>query len=191
MGARDGVAGPMRVMATRIREEEDGAVHHVFARGNRKALVFADDRDRLMYLGLLERTVRHYGWLLLSYCLMSTHLHLLVETQKANLGRGMNWLHGHYGRYFARKIELPGHVFERPYGNRRVKDDEYLWTAVQYIARNPVKAELCERPRDWMWSSHAGVVDGTAPAWVARERLLWYFEGLGGVPLERYAAMVG
>ena len=36
-----------------------------------------------------------------------------------------------------------------------------------------------------------GVVDGTAPAWVARGRLLEYFDGLGGEPAVRYADLVG
>lgn len=166
-------------------------MHHVFARGNRKELIFLDDGDRETYLRLLERTVAHYRWLCLSYCLMGNHVHLLVETPQPNLGAGMNWLHGQYGRHFARRIGLPGHVFQKPFGSKRIKDDAQMWTVVQYVARNPVEAELCAAPGEWAWSSHAAVVEDRAPGWVARGRLLEYFEGLGGTPAKRYAALVG
>jgi putative transposase len=185
------VVVPMGGMARRPREEEPGAVHHVWARGNRKELVFHDDVDRRLYLRLLAFAVAKYEWLCLSYCLMDNHVHLLVETPQANLGRGMQWIHGHYGAYFAKRIERPGHVFQKPFGSKRVKDESQLWTAIRYIAQNPVDAGLCETAATWEWSSHAAVVGAAAPAWVARERLLAYFEGLGGEPAERYAALVG
>ena len=166
-------------------------MHHVHPRGNHKEPLFLEDRDRLVYLALLEKTVRHYEWLCLSYCLMRNHIHVLIETPRPNLGRGMNWLQGQYGRYFARRLDLPGSVFEKPYGSTRVMDESHLWMAIRYIAQNPVEAQLCATPGDWAWSSHRGVIDGSAPEWVARGRLLEYFEGLGGVPAERYAALVG
>jgi REP element-mobilizing transposase RayT len=154
-------------------------------------LVFIDRPDRHVYLRLLEQTVARFEWRLLSYCLMRNHVHLLVETPRANLGLGMQWIHGQYGRHYVNRHKVPGHVFHRPYGSKRVKDEAQLWTAIRYIAQNPVDAGLCETAAGWEWSSHAGVVGRTAPAWVARGRLLEYFEGLGGVPAERYAALVG
>jgi REP element-mobilizing transposase RayT len=153
--------------------------------------VFVDDADRWVYLRLLERTVNRYEWRCLSYCLMTNHVHLLIETPQANLGAGMQWFHGQYGRHYADRHHLPGHVFQRPYGSKRIKDEAQLWTTIRYIAQNPVDAGLCELPIAWAWSSHRGVVEGSAPAWIARGRLLEYFEGLGGAPAERYAALVG
>jgi putative transposase len=178
-------------MPRRPREEEAGAVHHVWARGSRKAAVFLDDPDRWVYLRLLERTVLRFGWLCLSYCLMGNHSHLLIETPQPNLGEGMRWFHGSYGRHFVDRHSRPGHVFQRPFGSKRVMDDAQMWTTVRYIAQNPVEAGLCASPGEWAWSSHAAVVDGANPAWVARERLLAYFDGLGGEPAARYADLVG
>jgi putative transposase len=173
------------------REEHEGAVHHVWARGNHKGVVFLDDRDRRFYLRLLERTVNQFKWLCLAYCLMDNHVHLLLETPRPNLGSGMQWFHGQYGRYFADKVGRPGHVFQKPFGSKRVKDEEQMWTTIRYVAQNPVDAKLCETPANWEWSSHRTVIDGDAPAWIARGRLLEYFDALGGPPAERYAALVG
>ena len=172
-------------MPRRSREEEEGALHHVFARGSRKAQVFHDPADRHVYLDLLSRTVDKHAWLCLAYCLMGNHVHLLVETPRTNLGLGMQYLHGRYGAYYSRRYALPGHVFHGPYGSKRVKDDAQLWTAVRYIARNPVEAGLCARPEEWVWGSH-----GRRPEWLAHARLLEFFAAAGGDAAARYDALV-
>src|SRR3712207_1024486 len=81
LGGGEVGAGPTRWgMPRRPREEEPGAIHHVYARGNDKRLIYADDRDRDIYLVTLADVVETQEWLLLAYCLMDNHVHLLVET---------------------------------------------------------------------------------------------------------------
>ena len=60
----------------------------------------------------------------------------------------------------------------------------------RYIARNPVEAGLCRVAREWAWSSHAGLLEGTAPPWVDGERLLAYFASAGGEARLRYLDLV-
>src|SRR5215216_2299967 len=55
-------------MPRKPREEVADGVHHVFARGNRKALIFLDDSDRDTYLVLLGRVVARTAWRCLAYC---------------------------------------------------------------------------------------------------------------------------
>src|SRR4051794_18508733 len=100
-GARNALSGPIGGMARRPRCEEAGAVHHVFARHNEQRLLFRDDVDRRRYLAGLALVVGRFSWQCMAYCLMPNHLHLLVATPMANLGRGMQRLHGDYGRWFA------------------------------------------------------------------------------------------
>jgi putative transposase len=159
-------------MARKLREEAEGAVHHVFSRGNRSVAIFVDDGDRRRYLRLLARTVRQQGWNCLSYCLMTTHMHLLIETPFPNLGAGMQRLHGDYALVFNRRHGHAGHLFQGRYGAVRVTTDEQLVTVARYIAANPVKAGLCEREHEWPWSSTAGLRGGSGPAWLASGRLL-------------------
>ena len=75
------------------RIELAGGVFHVIARGNERALVFRDDRDRERFLEILSEVAIRYGWRVLAYCLMGNHFHLLVMTLEPTLARGMrhNW----------------------------------------------------------------------------------------------------
>ncbi|HEY3189530.1 MAG TPA: transposase [Solirubrobacteraceae bacterium] len=177
-------------MPRKPREEVEGGVHHVYARGSRRGLLFVDDADRRMYLRLLGRAVERHAWRCLSFCLMDNHVHLLIETPHANLGSGMQWLHGRYGEHFNRRHDGSGHVFQGRYGAARMLTDVQLWVIVRYIARNPVEARLCAEVGDWPWSSHAGVLGDAGPRWLARGRLLDTLRAAGGDPGARYAELV-
>jgi putative transposase len=166
-------------MPRKPREEVPGGIHHVFARGNNRQLLYWDDEDRVLYLTLLCRVVRWRRWRCLAYCLMSNHLHLLVETPEPNLGDGMHTLHSGYALLYNRRHRRCGHVFDGRFGSNVVRDDEQLWTVTRYIQRNPVEAGLCAVASEWKWSSHGGMLDGTAPQWLDRTRLLSFFETMG------------
>ena len=131
------------------------------------------------------------SWRCLTYCLMSNHMHLLVETPEPNLGSGMQRLHGGYAFAFNRRHGRSGHLFERRYEAVPVTTDEQLWSTVRYIAHNPVEAGMCATPEDWPWSSHASIVDGSAPPWLDVPRLLAYVAAAnGGDPRSRYVELV-
>jgi hypothetical protein len=125
---------------------------------------------------------------------MPNHVHLLIETPRPNLARGMQLLHGAYGRRFAGARGGPGHVFGGRYGSVRVRDDKQLWAAAAYVAVNPVTAGLCAAPEAWRWSSHRAVIaDDAARAspWLDVARLLLLLSGsAGGDPRRVYAKYV-
>jgi putative transposase len=99
------------------RAELAGGVHHVFARGNGRQLIYLDDADRGSYLAMLARAVAHRQWRCLAYCLMDNHVHLLIETPLPNLGAGMQWLHGRFAQQFNERHGRSGHVFQGRYGS--------------------------------------------------------------------------
>jgi REP element-mobilizing transposase RayT len=174
----------------KLRQDVEGGVHHVYARGNDGRLVYRDDLDRVMYLRMLGRVVRRNAWRCLAYCLMDNHLHLLIETPKPNLGSGMQWLHGLYAQTYNERHGRNGHVFQGRYGAVLIESDEQLCVVAAYIARNPLNAGLCRLPGEWPWSSYGAAVGGPSPDWLDAERLLWYFGAGGGEPRRRYAALV-
>jgi putative transposase len=177
-------------MPRKPRQEVAGGIHHVFARGNDKRDIYVDDVDRRTYLAILRQVVRWKRWRCLAYCLMPNHVHLLLETPQANLGAGMQFLHGRYAQRFNERHKRVGHVFQGRYGSVHITSDEHLWTTAAYVALNPVAADLCETPEEWPWSSHAATLQGRPRhRWLDIPRLLSFFEGLGGDPREHYAAL--
>jgi len=165
-------------------------IHHVYARGAARRAIFFDDMDRRRYLALLSRFSTRMSWSCLTYCLMTNHMHLLVETSTSNLSRGMHRLHGEYAQAFNRRHRQSGHVFERRFQAVPVGDDTQLWAVIRYIAKNPVDAGLCAAPETWPWSSHAAILNGSPPPWLDESRLLSYLGADGGDPRRRYAELV-
>jgi REP element-mobilizing transposase RayT len=159
------------------RQEREGAIYHVFARGVNRMRVFVDHEDYRRYLSLLAATVARQGWNLLGYCLMPNHVHLLIETPQPNLASGMQWLHGLYAQTFNKRHARVGHLFQDRYRCEPMRDDGHLPTLVAYVAMNPVAAVLCNRPEEWPWSSHALITARAAPEWLAHTRLLELFGG--------------
>ena len=166
----------------------------MYARGNNRRLLFADDVDRGGYLALLGEVVGRQRWRCLSYCLMDNHLHLLIETPEPNLGGGMRRLHGTFAQRLNRRHGASGHVFQGRYGSKRLRNEGHLWTAAAYIAANPVDAGLSAAPERWSWGSHAWAAAATArdlvPAWLDLSRLYELLAASGGDPRERYLAAV-
>lgn len=167
------------------------AVHHVYARGNRRQTIFLDDDDRRTYLDLLGRSVREAGWRCLAYCLMDNHVHLLLRTPKPNLGSGVGALHSRYAQIFNRRHGLASHLFHRPFGSKRAPDGLTVMYFATYLALNPVRAGITERPERYRWSSHgAAVAAADRPAWLDDDGLLAYFGGDGRAARRRYATFV-
>jgi len=66
--------------ASSARLEVRGALYHVTARGNERRALFRDDADRREYLHRLARYREKFRFRLLSYCLMTNHVHLAIRT---------------------------------------------------------------------------------------------------------------
>lgn len=141
-------------MSRPLRIEFPGAVYHITSRGNGKQKIFFKDSDRKMFLSLLGEVVEREKWICYAYCLMDNHYHLLIETTRANLSRGMRELNGVYAQKLNYIRDSVGHVFQSRYKSILVEKDNYLLELCRYIALNPVRAGIVENPEDWEWSSY-------------------------------------
>jgi len=163
-------------MARQARIEYPGAVHHVRSRGNNRQAIFLDDGDRTHFLVLLAEAVRHYGWLVTAWVLMTNHFHLVLQTPEPNLSRGMKWLLGSYVAWFNKRHGRTGHLFGDRFHSDLIEEDSYLTRAVRYIVLNPVRAKMVERPEDYCWSSYRATAGlEQASEWLALETLAPFF----------------
>ncbi len=90
-------------MARPLRIEFAGGLYHVTSRGNAREDIYHDDTDRREFLELLNNACERCDWLCHAYCLMSNHYHLLIETNRPTLSKGMKYLNGSYSQAFQRK----------------------------------------------------------------------------------------
>ncbi len=136
-----------------LRIEFPGAIYHVFSRGNDKKDIFFSDEDRELFLAALDEACLLFDVSIHSYCLMSNHIHLLLETKQANLSHFMKRLLGVYTIRFNRTHKRVGHLFQGRYRAHLVDRDEYLLQVSRYIHLNPVKAGMIDVPEVYAWSS--------------------------------------
>jgi len=144
------------------RDQSEG-VRHVWGRGNRKQPIFVDDFDRERYLALLGKVCRKLGWRVLGYCLMTNHVHLVVDVPAFTLSYGMQLLHGQYAQAFNRRHGYVGHLFQGRFAASRVDDEGYSLQLGRYVVLNPVRAGMVEEAVDWTWSSHRAMLGKVAP----------------------------
>jgi putative transposase len=100
-----------------------------------EANIFPTDVDRHDFLKTLAEACQKTGFEVHAYCLMSNHFHLVVETPKANLVAGMQWLLSSYTLRLNHRHKLFGHVFSGRYKALLVDgtNDGYLKTVCDYV----------------------------------------------------------
>ena len=64
----------------------------------------------------------------------------------------MRDLLGPYTSYFNQKHGLSGRLWQGGF-NSSVLDESHFWAAVRYVERNPVRAGMVKRAKDYRWSS--------------------------------------
>ncbi|MBN1289496.1 MAG: transposase [Actinobacteria bacterium] len=148
----------------------------MITRGNNKQDVFVKDAERTFFLNLLSKTVSEFNWSVYSYCLMSNHYHLIVQTHEANLSIGMMKLNGVYSKWFNRNHERVGHAFQKRYDSPVIESDEHFLVVSRYIAINPVKSKIIKKPEDWRWSSYRATIGKyPGPSFLDASRVLKLF----------------
>ena len=129
-----------------------GGFYHIVTRGVAGSPIVMDDEDRRSFLALLRRTQARHSWRLHAFCLMTTHVHLVVETPKPNLSRGMQRLLSAHAQEFNRRWNRFGHLFADRFSARLIEDEEYFFEVCRYVFDNPVKAGVARSPSAWPWS---------------------------------------
>lgn len=138
------------------RRVSSTGIYHVVVRGVNRQKIFLDEEDCHQYLLTLLKIFKEEGAVLLGYCLMGNHLHLLIYVHSVNiLSLVMKRIGTGYAWWFNKKYKRTGHLFQGRFKSEPVEDDRYLLVVIRYIHLNPVKAGLVRKPEAYRWSSCA------------------------------------
>lgn len=143
----------MFLLGRKPRFEYPGGIYHLIQRGNNKEYIFQKEEDKIYLLDLINEYKEMMDFQLLGYVIMGNHYHLIVKTSEIPLKDIMHRINSKYGRYYNKKNERTGHVFENRYKGILVIDDRYLLSLLRYVHQNPVAAHICKYVKDYPWSS--------------------------------------
>ena len=134
--------------------------YHIGTRGNFGAAIFEERRDFEKFLSLYERVSSRRRWTTLDWVLLHNYIHFFVKLNAGGLSEGMQELVGGYSRWFNRKKGRTGegHTFKNRFFSKQVETEGQFLTLCQYIALNPVEAQVCADPAAWEWSGYAATV---------------------------------
>ena len=104
---------------------------------------------------IISQSRKHYPIEIIAYCIMPTHLHLLVnELSEDSLSIFISNVLNSYARYFNVKHKRKGPLWEGRFKKVEIRTDEQLLHTTRYIHLNPVTAYLVDKPEDWPYSSY-------------------------------------
>ncbi|MCL5667083.1 MAG: transposase [Patescibacteria group bacterium] len=92
---------------------------------------------------------------ILCYCLMPNHFHFLIrQNTEIAISDFISKLCSSYGKFFNKKYEHAGGLFQDQFKAVRVENDSQLLWASAYIHNNPKTAGLVQKLEDYAWSSY-------------------------------------
>lgn len=141
-------------MARKPRLHVPGGFYHVILRGNGGQDIFYIKGDRSRFLLLLQEATERFSCRLHAFCLMSNHLHLVIQVSETPLSKIIQNISFRYTRYINKRKKRIGHLFQGRYKAILVDADNYLLELIRYIHHNPVRAAMVTDPAEYQWSSH-------------------------------------
>ncbi|MGL4774659.1 MAG: transposase [Clostridium sp.] len=171
-------------MGRKPRVWYEGAMYHITVRGNRKENIFIHYDDYIRYQQDIIETQEFYKeeesnmetYEILSYCLMTNHVHILMKCNTMKPEYFMRRLNSSYARYFNRKYNYVGHLYQERYYCDIIKDTAQLLEVSRYIHLNPVKAGIEKMPENYRWSSYRDIINNTQrEISIKKDILLDYF----------------
>lgn len=190
----------------------ENGFYHIYNRGVEKRVIFQDEQDYHVFLNYLkiylssptsskedykgdykgysfvklprQRPLNnfHQEIVLLTYCLMPNHFHLLLKQKPANgIEKFMRSLGTKYVQYFNKRYQRVGPLFQDTYKAVLIKTDEQLLHLSRYIHLNPTfdsnrKNHPLQKILFESYSSYFDYLGKRKTKWVHPEETLSFFK---------------
>ncbi len=100
-------------MSRELRIEYPGAFYHVMAHGNGLQWIYKNNQNMRSFLKILADVKLKYNFLIHAFELMKNHYHILLETPKGNLCKGMLKLNSTFARLLNINLNRKGSIFKQ------------------------------------------------------------------------------
>ena len=126
--------------------------YHIINRGVARNNIYHNDEDFIKFLEIIQEASDEYNFGTYSFCLMSNHYHLLLETSSSNLSSVMQKINSRYSVFYNNKYKRVGPLWQGRFKSWYVYDESYLKTLVRYIEFNPIKAGITRHIGEYKWA---------------------------------------
>ena len=149
-------------MPRRARKTSVTGVYHVMLRGINRNVIFHDDQDFNKFIKILDRHAhpvdgdgieKEPSCHIYAYCLMSNHVHLLVQERGKTLSELMKSIGVSFVSYVNKRYDRCGPLFQDRFLSEPVDDVGYFIKLLQYIHQNPLRAGMVNSLDKYPWSS--------------------------------------
>lgn len=136
------------------RKDYAASFFHVMVQGHNKEYIFEKDKNKKKYLKLMKENEKEIE--ILAYCIMGNHVHMLIHTSKIDdMSKFMHKVNSEYAMYY-NYIEKGrvGSVYRDRYKSEPIYDERYFFKCINYIHKNPVKANIVSKCEKYEYSSY-------------------------------------
>jgi len=150
-----------------------GGLFHVICRFHERKFFFDTEGSRDSYLTCLARALSRVDTRLLAYCLMSSHVHLVLQLGERPLGSFTRSVNTPFANWLNRKLGRIGPVFANRPASVLCDSETYALELVRYVHNNPVRAGVVRLASESRWSSHRAYLGlDEPPEWLDVEPVL-------------------
>ncbi len=177
-------------MARKKRLHYPGACYHIILRGNAGNDIFFEEQDRSRFFFLLQQGKERFKHRIHAYCLMTNHVHLVIQVGEIPLSRILQNISFRYTRFINHRKKQTGHLFQGRYKAFLLDVDTYLLELVRYIHNNPVRAGMVKTPEEYPWSSHFAYLGNISVPWLTTDWVLAQFTSTKKKAVELFGKFV-
>jgi putative transposase len=143
-------------MARLARVHLAGVPEHIIQRGNNRQVCFVSEDDFVTYVHWLKEYADKFQVHIHAWVLMTNHVHILcTATDNSGISLMMQSLGRQYVRYFNRRYQRSGTLWEGRFKSCLVQEEQYVMAVYRYIEMNPVRANMVGSPAEYKWSSYS------------------------------------
>lgn len=133
-----------------------GNFYHICTNGNECPPIMNSEEDFRVATNYLAITSWRLGVVILAYCLMSNHLHVLIVCKdRMTAIRFIRTFKQLYSTYLMNTYGISKQFKGIDDSISLITDIRYLRKCIAYILRNPLSANICRRLEDYRWSSYS------------------------------------
>lgn len=150
-------------MPRRPRIVAPNLTYHIIIRCNNSEHLISSRADFSLFRSVISRYKAKYKFKLYAYCILNTHIHLIIESPEdadISISKIMHAICWRYAYRYNRSHNRRGHFFMGRYKSCVVQEDVYGITLLKYISQNPVRAGLVKKGEEWEWSSYRVYSEG-------------------------------